>query len=69
MATRAAIRNEGQRAEHRFIELVTDAHASDSAKHGDVVVTVDGDKAYVEVKECHAEIGRSGTINQVRAIK
>lgn len=69
MAKRAAIRNEGQKAEHRFMEFVTTARPSDSAKLGDVVLTVDGDREYVEVKECHAQIGKSGTINQVRAIK
>jgi len=33
------------------------------------MVRVDGEDAYIEVKECHAAPGRSGTINQVRAIK
>jgi len=69
MAMRAAIRNEGQRAEHRFIEFVPKARTSDQGKLGDAVMTVDGDTAYVEIKECHAEIGKGGTINQVRAIK
>jgi len=32
-------------------------------------VTVDGTDSYVEIKECHAEDGCNGTINQVRAIK
>ena len=69
MVKRAAIRNEGQKAEHRFIELVPKAHTSDQNKLGDAVMTVDGDTEYVEIKECHAEIGKGGTINQVRAIK
>ena len=69
MAKRAAIRNEGRKAEHRFTELVREARPSDSFRRGDAIVTVDGQNAYVEVKECHANIGKGGTINQVRAIK
>jgi len=57
-----------KKAEDYFIKLVTGARRSDLAKHGDVVMTVDGDTAYVEIKACRAELGR-GTINQVRAIK
>lgn len=69
MAKRAAIRNEGQEAETRFIRLVAQSRPSDIAKAGDAVVNVDGHDAYVEIKECHAKPGKTGTINQVRAIK
>ena len=69
MAKRASIRNEGQDAEDHFIRLVAAARASDLAKAGDAIVTVDGEDSYIEIKECHAVVGKSGTINQVRAIK
>lgn len=69
MARRAAIRGEGDEAERRFIELVPSARDSDHARLGDAIVTVDGSDSYIEIKECHAAVGRSGTINQVRQIK
>lgn len=69
MAKRQAIRLEGQGAESAFLKLVTGSRASDNAKLGDVIVPVDRVDHYVEVKECHAEEGAGGTINQVRAIK
>jgi len=69
MSKRAAIRNEGRDAEQRFIDLVEGARDSDHQARGDAMVQVDGQDAYVEVKECHAKAGRSGTINQVRSIK
>lgn len=69
MAKRAAIRNEGQDAEDHFIRLVAAARPSDLAKAGDAIVSVDGKDSYIEIKECHAVAGRTGTINQVRAIK
>jgi len=69
MAGRAAIRSEGQGAEDLFIQLVSGARASDKAKLGDAIVTVDRKDDYVEIKECHAATGKSGTIHQVRAIK
>lgn len=61
---RQAIRNEGAGAEKRFLELVHDARASDSAKRGDAIVKVDGVDCYVEVKHV-----TSNTINQIRAVK
>lgn len=61
---RQAIRNEGEGAEAEFLRLVTGARKSDSAKHGDAIVKVDGRDGYVEVK-----FVTSNTINQVRAIK
>ena len=63
---RQAIRNEGAGAEARFLELVPGATPSDNPKRGDVIVPVDGDDHYVEIKECRSD---GGTINQVRAIK
>ena len=66
MASRAAIRNEGNEAEERFLKLVADARTGDQAKKGDAIVTVDGADSYVEIKQCQSS---GGTINQVRAIK
>jgi hypothetical protein len=66
---RQAIRNEGQKAESLFLDLVSTARHSDAARRGDAIVEVDGSDYYVELKECHASPGRGGTINQVRAIK
>ena len=69
MDERASIRNQGNDAESRFVELVKDSRLSDSSKSGDAIVTLDGVDLYVEIKECHANKGKAGTINQVRAIK
>ncbi len=66
---RQTIRGEGERAVERFINLVDGAKVSDNARLGDVIVPVDGKESYVELKECHAELGSGGTINQVRPIK
>jgi len=63
---RQAIRNEGNQAENKFVELVNGASISEVAALGDVIVSVDGVEHYVEIKQCGT---RSGTINQVRAIK
>jgi hypothetical protein len=48
---------------------VPNSSPSDNAKDGDVIVTVDKARHYVEIKECHASKGALGTINQVRPIK
>ncbi len=69
MSKRAAIRNQGDKAESRFVELVPGSRLSEVAKRGDAMTVVDGDEVYIEVKECHAAAGKNGTINQVRAIK
>lgn len=69
MAKRQAIRLEGMGAEQAFLKLVPESRVSTNAKLGDVMVRVDGKDHYVEVKECHADAGKGGTINQVRAIK
>lgn len=69
MAQRQAIRGEGNAAEKRFFELVPGSLACRNAKEGDAIVPIDGANYFVEVKECHAELGKGGTINQVRAIK
>lgn len=69
MAKREAIRNEGQKAEDHFIQLIEGARCSDSPKDGDAVVVVDNRREHIEIKECHAAPGKSATINQVRAIK
>lgn len=69
MAKRQAIRLEGKGAESEFLRLVPNSRASDNARLGDVIVSVDDTQHYVEVKECHAPAGSGGTINQVRAIK
>lgn len=69
MAKRQAIRLEGQGAEAAFLKLVPGSRPSTNAKLGDVLVVVDGAEHFVEIKECHANYGVSGTINQVRAIK
>lgn len=66
---RQAIRGEGDAGEQAFLRLVSGSRASDNAKLGDVIVKVDGVEHYVEVKECHAGAGETGTINQVRSIK
>lgn len=69
MENRAAIRNQGRRAEERFIRLVNGACRSDSSKRGDAIVVVDNREEYIEIKECHAGPRAGGTINQIRAIK
>lgn len=69
MAKRQAIRLEGQGAESAFLRLVPGSRSSGDARLGDVIVSVDHADHHVEVKECHAEAGAGGTINQVRAIK
>lgn len=69
MAKRQAIRLEGRGAESEFLRLVPNSRASDNAKLGDVIVSVDGSQHYVEVKECHYPAVKGDTINQVRAIK
>ncbi len=66
---RQAIRNEGNRAVERFLELVHGSRASGDQKQGDAVVHIDGQDIYVEIKECHAGYGKSGTLNQIRPIK
>ncbi len=66
---RQAIRREGDKAEAVFLKLVNRARSSDKSKRGDVIVPVDGKDFYVEIKECHAEPNKAGTINQVRPIK
>lgn len=66
---RQAIRGEGDKGEQAFLQLVPRSRASENAKLGDVIVKVDGVDHYVEVKECHAGAGETGTINQVRSIK
>ena len=63
---RQAIRNEGDDAESRFLQLVSMSQKSQTPALGDAVVTVQGKDYYVEIKQCGT---RSGTINQVRAIK
>ncbi|MFC1707244.1 hypothetical protein ACFL59_10600 [Planctomycetota bacterium] len=65
---RQAIRHEGDKGEERFAQHVPSRKAT-KAKKGDRVVAVDGRDFHVEVKECHAAYGKSGTINQVRPIK
>lgn len=66
----AAIRNEGQRAEDRFLQIVSESRPSPQAKRGDAVVSVDGYQAFVEIKHCRASRhSKSATVNQVRAIK
>jgi hypothetical protein len=69
MAKRQAIRLQGEGAEDAFLKLVPGSRKSPNAKSGDVVVPLDGSEHFVEVKECHAEARKGGTINQVRAIK
>lgn len=71
MSKRQTIRGEGDNAEKRFLQLVDGSKKSTIQKRGDVIVVVDGAESYVEVKECHAGLDKSGsaTINQVRAIK
>ena len=66
---RQTIRGEGHKAEVEFVKLVDGARFSDKSKRGDVIVHVDGKDFYVEIKECHAKPGKTGTINQVRPIK
>lgn len=69
MAKRAAIRREGDDAENRFLNLVESSRKSEVPALGDAIVTVDQQEFYVEIKQCAAQIGASGTINQVRPIK
>ena len=64
MANPVAIRNEGNKAEQRFLDLVEDSRKSDEAKSGDAIVRVDGTDEYVEIKKCS-----TSTVNQIRAIK
>ncbi|MSQ41393.1 MAG: hypothetical protein EXR55_07065 [Dehalococcoidia bacterium] len=66
---RQAIRREGDHAVARFLELVDGSRASGDQKKGDAVVLIDKQDFYVEIKECHAPPGRSGTLNQIRPIK
>jgi len=66
MSKRAAIRNEGNEAERRFVDLVRGARKADRARDGDAIVSLDGSDSYIEIKQCQSS---GGTINQVRAIK
>lgn len=62
------ISRDGRNAEALFLELVAGSTRAASAALGDPVVIVDGQPTTVEVKKCKPK-GKSGTINQVRAIK
>ena len=66
---RQAIRLQGETAEKFFRRLVPSAQPPHSESRGDARITVDGQEYHVEIKECHALPGRSGTINQIRPIK
>lgn len=64
----AGIRHDSDEAEEKFREIV-DAKPTDDSKKGDSIVMCSKGPCYVEVKKCAAEAGKSGTINQIRAIK
>lgn len=66
---RQAIRHEGDSAEKLFDVLLRDTRRPEKQKDGDRVVVIDGDAEPVEIKECHAAPGKSGTLNQIRPIK
>ncbi len=66
---RQGIRLQGETAEKFFRRLVPSAQPPHSESRGDARVTVDGHEYHVEIKECHASPGASGTINQIRPIK
>lgn len=66
---RQTIRGEGQKAKVEFLKLVDGARLSDNPKRGNVIVQVDGNDFYVQIRECHAKPGGTGSINQVRPIK
>lgn len=63
------IRNEGEEAEQRFDDLVTSSGQPLDAKLGDRTVRIGADTHHIEIKRCRAPADKSGTINQVRAIK
>jgi hypothetical protein len=70
MAEQSSIRNEGEGAKEAFLQFVPGSRASDNAKRGNVLVAVDGEEHYVQIRECHYSEGKGGdTINQVRPIK
>ena len=64
-----AIRHDSDEAEAQFDRFVQSAMPSDNAKDGDRIVIADNQRGYVEIKQCTAPWGKTGTINQVRAIK
>jgi anti-sigma factor ChrR (cupin superfamily) len=64
-----AIRHDSDEAEAEFDRLVQNAMPTENAKDGDRIVIVDNQRGPVEIKQCTAPPGKTGTINQVRAIK